>query len=270
MKKEILLFLMIIGTWKNCFSSNLEAIFKVNVMQGETLVTAGVNKEELRKIYELELIKNDIKLIETTSSEKEIDLYIDIFLFQHMADYPSAVLIIRTKKGIHYLDKEKIKLFGDRKQANLKIGKRMAERIPSDLNTEELIIPKMNELFQVKGGINLNRNLGASVADSYQKKYDNILNWQENESLPFMWGNFQSYFEMCISYQGIRKKIKKLGAIEIDLKIDKKGMTSIEKIDSPFALKNTEEMRLKKAVKAIPLWICEKETTLKLIVDLKK
>lgn len=252
MKKIIITFL-VLSFWNAAFCNDYIFIVKANVIRGESMVTSNTNPVQVEKMFQEALRKLE------QNKEIKKQLLVDIFIFQFPADYPTVAVSIRSENGIHYFDKERIKLFGDRNAANIKLVKKIISRLPNKLNMSQIYQLSLDDILSNRKSLSLIQLTSNAVTGSQRQNYRNAIDWGENDPPQFILDNFYEYLKYCMNFQGIRKKIKKQGGITLVVDITKEGRTKISNIKSPFELEAKQKARLTQAIAAIPLWYTESE-----------
>lgn len=248
--KIIIPILIVFLIQSYAYSNTIEPKLKVNVIRGESMVTINVDKSLIRNVF----LPKILDLANKTKSQDQ--LFVDVFVYQFPADYPTVAVTIRTKNGTHFFERETVKLFGDRALANIKISKKLLTRIPDTLDTGVNYKLELEDIFLNRKSINLIKIATDATMDSYRRNYNNMIYWNENESLPFIIEEFNTYLSYCMNYQGLRKKIKKAGEVNLRLSIHN-GQMEIVDIQAPFQLTPKETNRLNQAIEALPLWVTD-------------
>ncbi len=252
--KKIIITILVLSFWNAVFCNGQTFIVKANVIRGESMVTVNTNPVQVEKMF-----KEALRKLEQYD-EINKQLLVDIFIFQFPADYPTVGVSIRSENGIHYFDKEQIKLFGDRNAANIKLVKKIISRLPNKLNMSEIYQLSIDDILSNRKSLSLIQLTSNAITGSQRQNYRNAIDWGENDDPPqFILDNFYEYLKYCMNFQGIRKKIKKQGGITLVVDITKEGRTKISNIKSPFELEAKQKARLSQAIAAIPLWYTESE-----------
>jgi len=251
--KKIIIIILILSFWNTGFCNSENFIIKANVIRGESMVTVNNNPVQIENMFQEAL--NKLEAVRDINKQ----LLVDIFIFQFPADYPTVAVSIRSEKGIHYFDKERIKLFGDRKAANIKLVKKLISRLPNKINMTQIYQLNLDDILSNRKSLSLIQLTSNAITGSQRQKYSNAIEWGKNEPPQFIIDNFYEYLKYCMNFQGIRKKIKKQGEIILIIDITKEGRTKISDIKSPFKLEAKQKARLTQAIAAIPLWYTESE-----------
>lgn len=253
MKKILIIALLgLIYGHSNLKANN--AIIKANIVRGESFVTVKADASKIEEIIEGALYARGIKRI---TNCKEAKYFVDIFSYQFPAAVPTMVITIRTKEGIHYIDRRQVDLYTDRKNATLRIARKIAKRLPQTIDTTKYYDTSSSNIINYNSHMGLTPLISYAIMEGRKKKHINNIDWGENKQITFMFDNFQQYLNHCINYQGIRRKIKKYGPIKVELSIDESGTSTITNIISPTQLKEREKKRLKETIAALPIWINE-------------
>ncbi|WP_069658341.1 hypothetical protein [Arcticibacter eurypsychrophilus] len=246
------LILLLIFTLSTAHAAK-KAIVKANILRGESFVTANTSSEDIERIIKMALDQKGFQVIDEIDSDKDL-FYVDVFVYQYPADFPTISMTIRTKDGIHFIDKEIVKLYADRNSANLKLASKLAERLPSDIDTNRFYEPTFNDLLSANriSMIGLTSN---AITKSYRSNYSSKINWFDNEIPKFIIPNeFDIYMAYSSNYQGIRKQLKGK-EIKLKLKINQKARFELIDIGSPVILTEKQKIRLKEFIDSFPLWI---------------
>lgn len=196
-------------------------------------------------------------VVETATGQDQL-FYVDVFVFQYPADYPTVTLTIRTASGTHYIDRENIRLFGNREAANLKIARQVAERIPAEIDVSRIYDITLPHL--VSGGrVSVIGLVSNAATKGYRSNYAVGITWPEDSAPEFIApGDLGAYLSYCLNFQGIRYDVKDQ-KITVALKINQRGRFEILEINSPIALSEKQQQRIHDAVNAFPLWIVQGE-----------
>lgn len=233
-----------------------KVIIKANVLRGESFVTVNTNPKDVEIIISQALGKKGFQIMKEVLPNEEL-LFVDLFVFQFPADFPTITLTIRTLQGIHFIDKEQIKLFGDRNSANLKVASRLAERLPNNIDTAIIYEPTFDDILS-KDRISLIGLTSNAITKSYRSNYSNSVKWNENEIPNFIIPNeFDNYLAYILNYQGIRKQLKGT-TIRLKLKINNKAEFELVDINSPFELTEKQKGRILEFISSFPLWTVDK------------
>ena len=237
------------------FAKN-KAIVKANVLRGESFVTVNTKPEDIESLISQALAKKGFQIINEVSPEEEI-YYVDLFVFQFPADYPTITLTIRTLRGIHFFDKERIKLFGNRNSANLELASRLAERLPNNIDTNLYYEPTFNDILS-NNRISVIGFYSKVTAKGYRSNYSSSIRWSDNKIPVFIIPDeFDTYMAYISNYQGIRKQLKGK-TIKLKLKINHGARFELMNIDSPFHLTEKQKDRIQEFVESFPLWTVDK------------
>jgi len=249
-------FLILLFAYYTSFAAN-KAMVKASILRGESFVTVNTNPADIEKIISQALTKKGFEVLTALIPNEQI-FFIDLFVFQFPGDFPTITLTIRTKNGIHYIDQERIKLFGDRNLANLKLAERIAGKIPDNINTTIFFEPTFKDILgnNRTSLISLSSN---AITKGYRSDYSSSINWSDNTIPNFIILNgFDNYMSYISDYQGIRKKLKGQ-AIKLILKINTGARFELVKIDSPFELTEKQINKIKKFIDSFPLWTVDHE-----------
>jgi len=233
---------------------------------GESMVTPQMSINSMEDIFRDALKNRNFDIAEANTAVKPI-FYLDLFVYQFPAEYPTISLTVRSELGIHYFERQNIKLYTNRKIAFLKIAQEMANALPQVFDKEKILNIGASDILLTITRMDLIHYTAKSMTADYREKYDNELKWNDTP-IVFISGNFEDYFAFCMNYKGIREKLKGDDKIVLKLKICQNGLTTIENIESSFALTQADNERLHMAVNALPLWISpHSEVYADLIID---
>lgn len=249
--KSITLTLLIIFNLSIAHAAK-KVILKANILRGESFVTANTNPEDIESIFKNALTQKGFQVINEINSDEDL-FFVDLFVFQFPADFPTISITIRTENGIHFIDKERIKLFGDRNSANIKIASKLAERLPVDIDTNNFYELTFNNLLS-NDRISLIGLTSNAITKGYRTNYSSTINWFDNDVPNFIIPNeFDKYMAYSSNYQSIRKQLKGK-EIKLKLKINQKARFELIDIDSPINLTEKQKSRLKEFIDGFPLW----------------
>lgn len=197
--KKILIIIFLLSITLEVYAVRQQVIVKANIVRGESFVTANVLSDDIEQVLKNALMRMNYSIVETIHEAEDL-LYFDAFIFQYPADYPTVVLTVRSKKGIHHVDKESIKLFGNRKAANIKITKEIAARIPYKINTDRYFRLTIEDIL-CKSRVSLTGSVSGLIMKEYRADYLTVIKWPEDESPVFILPNdFDIYLSYCIDY----------------------------------------------------------------------
>jgi len=254
MKRTTLLLFLLFG-FHTSFAAN-KAIIKANVLRGESFVTANTIPEEVESIISRILAKKGFHILNEVIPDEEI-FYVDLFVFQFPGDYPTITITIRTTNGIHFIDKERIKLFGDRNLANLQLATSLAQRLPSNIDTRIYFEPTFDDILS-NNRISIVGLTSNAITKGYRSNYSSSIRWSDNKIPNFIVPNeFDIYKAYISNYQGIRKQLKGT-AIKLKLKINHGAKFELVDIDSPINLTEKQKERIQEFVNSFPLWTVDK------------
>lgn len=254
MKRTTVILFLLFG-FCTSFAKN-KAIIKANVLRGESFVTVNTMPGDVESIISQALAKNGFQILNEVIPDEEI-FYVDLFVFQFPADYPTITITIRTTKGIHFIDKERIKLFGDRNSANLKVASSLAERLPNNIDTNIYFEPTFNDILS-NNRISIIGLTSNAITKGYRSNYSSSIRWSDNKIPNFIIPNeFDIYKAYISNYQGIRKQLKGT-TIKLKLKINHGAKFELVNIDSPFNLTEKQKERIQEFVNSFPLWTVDK------------
>ncbi len=222
-------------------------------------MTANSSSAEIEQVLKKVLTEKNYEVVEKIHAAEEL-FYFDLFVFQYPAEYPTVTLTVRTKDGIHYIDKEFMKLFGSRAAANIKLAENVARRVPDEIDTYLFYEPSIFDILS-NSRVSSTGALAGAVMNSYQANYASVITWPNSEPPVFLIPNgFEAYLSLCSNFQGIRSVIRgqQIGVL---LKINQKARFDILRIDSPVKLNEKQEARIKQIIDAFPLWVVDAEVS---------
>ncbi|MCB0517017.1 MAG: hypothetical protein R2798_09410 [Chitinophagales bacterium] len=250
MKGTTAILLLLFGFYTS-FATN-----KANVLRGESFVTVNTIPEEIEIIISQALTKKGFQILKDVLPNEEI-FYVDLFVFQFPADYPTITITIRTTKGIHFIDKERIKIFGDRNSANLKLASRLAERLPDNIDTNIFFKPTFNDILS-NNRISIIGLSSNAITKGYRSNYSTSIKWSDNTITDFIIPNeFDNYVAYISNYQGIRKQLRGT-VIKLKLKINLGAKFELVDIVSPFDLTEKQKGMIQEFINSFPLWTIDK------------
>lgn len=250
MTRTTAVLLLLFGVYTS-FATN-KAIIKANVLRGESFVTVNTIPEDIENIISQALAKKGFKILKEILPNEEI-FYVDLFVFQFPADYPTITITIRTTNGIHFIDKERIKLFGNRNSANLKLASRLSERLPDNIDTKIFFEPTFNDILS-NNRISIIGLTSNAITKGYRSNYSTSIKWSDNIIPNFIIPNeFDNYVAYISNYQGIRTQLKGT-AIKLKLKINLGAKFELVDIVSPFDLTEKQKGRILEFINSFPLW----------------
>lgn len=227
-------------------------ILKVNIIQNETFVKAPISKTKVARIISEQLKVNGHDVV---SDNKSADLYLDVFFYQQIgSQFISALSVIRSTKGAHYVELLDQKFGLDRTEGASKLIVKIARSIPKDVNRDISYELFYSKLFSAPGTLNLNTAItrevmaGVVTSRSFRSNYPDL-------GLNPMYVDMPSFLENIMYLSGLRSKIRRKGPLTLTFKISEDGVTSLKSIDAPFKLKENQEKRLKKSIEAFPNWL---------------
>jgi hypothetical protein len=249
---RITAILFLLFGFYSAFATN-KAIVKASILRGESFITANTAPEDIENIVNQVLIRKGYQILKEVIPDEEI-FYVDLFVFQFPADYPTISVTIRTTKGIHFIDRERIKLFGDRSLANLKIASKLAERLPENIDTNIYFEPTFNDIV-VNGRVSIIGMSSNAIINGYRSNYSLSIRWPNNMSPKFIFPNeFDKYAAYISNYQGIRKQMRGK-VIKLKLKVNLGAKFEIVDIDSPIILTEKQKGRMHEFIGSFPLWV---------------
>lgn len=254
--KSITLILLVIFNFSTVYAAK-KAIVKASVLRGESFVTVNTKPNEIEEIIKNALIQKGYQVIDEINSDENI-FFVDLFVFQFPANFPTVSITIRTQNGIHFIDKERVKLFADRNSANLKLASKLGERIPADIDTNKIYQPTFNDLLD-NDRISLIGLSSNAITKGYRSNYSFSINWLNNEVPNFIIpDDFNRYVSFSLNYQGVRKQLKGK-EIKLKLKINQKARFELIGIDSPIDLTDKQKNMYSEFIDSFPLWVVKNQ-----------
>ncbi|MBN7812605.1 hypothetical protein J0A68_16745 [Algoriphagus sp. H41] len=249
--RKIILALLVFFSINASFAED-KAIVKANILRGGSFVTANTNPEDIENVITQALAKKGIQTINEVIPNEQI-FYIDLFVFQFPADYPTITITIRTNEGIHFIDKESIKLFTDRNSANIKLASRLADRLPDVVDTRIFYKPTLNEILS-NTRLSLIGSASNEIAKTYRSNYSNSIKWPNDVVHSFIIPDeFDNYMVYALNFPGNRKQLKET-PIKLKVKINPSTAFELVEIVSPFNLTEKQKGSIQELVDSFPLW----------------
>lgn len=246
--------LLLLFLYHGSYAAN-KAIIKANVLRGESFVTAAVEPSVIENIVANELKSKGFQIVGIVRPGEDI-LYVDLFVFQFPAANPTITLTIRSKDGIHYIDREKVALFGNRVAANIGLAQKLSQRIPSQINLGKIYQPALRDIVG-NTGMSLISLSSSAITESYRSSYSSSLHWHDDNAPAFLIPEeFDTYMAYASNYQGIRAKVKEQ-PIKLKLKINNAARFELLDIESAFALTDKQKSMFHEFVNSFPLWITD-------------
>ncbi len=253
MKRTILILILLITFGKSVFAN--KAIIKASVLRGEGFVTVNIPPKDIEDIIGQALAQRGFQVISEVVPDEAI-FYVDLFVYQFPADYPTIALSIRTSSGIHFFDKEKIKLYVDRKVATLKIASMLAERLPAQIDTERAYCLTLADIL-INDRISLIGLTSNAITEEYRSNYSSSIKWNDSPAPSFIVpNNFDGYLAYVSNFQGMRLQLSGK-TIQLLLKINLRAEFELVKLESPIALTEKQKERIHEFIQSFPLWIVD-------------
>jgi hypothetical protein len=258
MKKIGLIYFFIVLSIALSSASN-KVLIKANIIRGEVFVTANTSPSEIEGIFKASLSDKGFEVVDSVLDNSDL-LFVDVFVYQFGANNPCLVVTIRSSAGTHYFDKEVNELFLNRDEANLKIARLMAARIPNEIKRSVYYTPKISDVF-LRNMVGMTQVITDAALSSMRTRFSGNIEWPEDVHPEFAIQNgFVDYLYYCSDFSAIRKKCK--GQImDVYLKINSSRRFELVKVQAPFELTEKQLSKIHKAIAAFPLWIVEKEMT---------
>lgn len=225
-----------------------KVIIKASILRGDNFVTAKTDPQIIEDIFKTSLSQKNFQVINEIAVNEEI-LFVDVFVYQFAAEFPTVTITIRTSNGIHFVDTERTKMFVDRNAINIKLAKKLAERLPSYINK--------NAIFKLTTNDLLASNSISFIPDTAEKRKssNSTINWLENKEPDFIIPNEIHYYITYISNNySIRNKLKN-NSIKLILKINDQARFELIDIESKIDFTEKEKNKLNDFVSNFPLWI---------------
>ena len=186
-------------------------IIKANILRGERFITAKTKTIEIENKVSEVLKKKGFDIVKNVESIDDI-LLVDFFVYQFMTQFPSVTITIRSKKGIHYIDRESRKIFVDRNLTNFNMATELAERVPAELNQEMMYQVNIGDLISPNETSNTFFYMGNS-------KYYSTVNWKENKISFIIPNDLRVYLYYASNFTGLKKHLSQ-GPILLKLRIN--------------------------------------------------
>lgn len=254
--RKIILSLLILFNLNTVFATN-KAIIKANILKGRSFVTANTSPEDIENVISQALTKKGIQVLKEAVPNEDI-YYIDLFVFQFPADYPTITLTIRTIEGIHYIDKESIKLFTDRNSANIKLASRLSDRLPDIVDTKIFYKPTLNEILS-NTRMSIIGSTSNAITRNYRASLSNSIRWPDDIAPNFIIPDeFDNYLAYALNFQGNRNQLKDT-VIKLRVKINLGTRFELVNIDSPINLTEKQKENIQELVNSFPLWTVDSQ-----------
>lgn len=140
-------------------------------------------------------------------------------------------------------------MFVDRNATNIKLAKKLAERLPSYIDK--------NAIFKLTTNDLLASNSISFIPETAEKRKssNSTINWLENKGPEFIIPNEIHYYIAYISNNySIRNKLKN-NSIKLILKINNQARFELIDMESKIAFTEKEKNKLSDFVNSFPLWI---------------
>jgi hypothetical protein len=232
-------------------------LVKASIIKGDAFVTAGINPNEIERLVKKTLIAKGFPISDSIIPGDNM-YFVDLFIYQYPADLPTITLTVRTMTGLHYLDREVVEIFLDRKTAYNEMISRLMDRFPHVIDTQVLYLPILENIFQ-KYRISLIGSATSSVARDFMNKHISSINWNENENPQFLIGNgFNSYMKRVANFSKFGN-ILRGKTITVKLKINNSACFEVVDIESPFELSKKQIANINSFIDSFPLWQVDQE-----------
>jgi len=228
-----------------------KVLIKANILRGERFVTAKTSAKEIENRVSEVFIKKGYDVVTNMEPSGDV-VFVDLFVYQFPAQFPAVTITIRTKKGIHYIDQEYKKVFGDREITNLNMATELAERVPVELNKS--LVYRVNAGDLISANKISNTNLYA-----VNSKYYSTIKWKDNNSIPFIIPNdFGLYLLYASNFTGLKKQLAR-GPIVLKLRINDSARFELVDFDSHQNLDEKQKLRIQEFIDSFPLSLTNAE-----------
>jgi hypothetical protein len=246
-----ILFLILSISYLNSHGTS-KVIIKTNIIRGESFVTAKTSAEEVEDVVTEIFSKKGFKVVNEVKSLDDI-LFVDIFVYQFISQYPAVTMTIRSRNGVHYIGQEYTKLFVDRNSVNIKLATELAEKVPLRID--------INSVYQVRieNILSTNRTNPNSFANdiiykSSRSGYYSMMKWDGSDKIPFIVpSEFELFLFYTSNYTGLKKHLKD-GPITLRLKINNSARLELIAIESNSNIEEEHRARIQDFVDSFPLW----------------
>jgi hypothetical protein len=224
-----------------------KVLIKANILRGERFVTVKTNAKEIENKVTEVFTKKGFDIVTNIEPTGDI-LFVDLFVYQFPAQYPTVTITIRTQNGIHYLDQEHRKIFADRELTNLNLAIQLAERVPADVNKNSVYRVSIGDLISTNKPTN-------SIFYTGNSKYFPTIKWKDDNSVPFIIpSDMALYLLYASNFAGLKKQLAH-GPIVLKLRINESARFELVNIDSHLDLDEGQKNRIQEFIDAFPLWL---------------
>jgi hypothetical protein len=246
-----ILFLILSISYLNSHGTS-KVIIKTNIIRGESFVTAKTSAKEVEDVVTEIFSKKGFKVVNEVKSLDDI-LFVDIFVYQFISQYPAVTMIIRSRNGVHYIGQEYTKVFVDRNSVNIKLATELAEKAPLRID--------INSVYQIRieNILSTNRTNPNSFANdiiykSSRSGYYSMMKWDDSNKIPFIVPTeFELFLFYTSNYTGLKKHLKD-GPITLRLKINNSARLELIAIESNSTIEEEHRARIQDFVDSFPLW----------------
>jgi hypothetical protein len=237
----------------SCLSSygTSKVLIKANILRGERFVTARTSARDIEvKVSEV-LEKKGFEIVTKMQSTGDI-LLVDFFVYQFPAQFPAVTITIRTQDGIHYIDQEFRKAFIDRELTNQNLAIELAERVPHEINKDEVYKVGIGNLISTNNGSN-------SMLYTSNPKYYSTIKWKDDNNVPcILPSDLGLYLFYASNFTGLKNKLAR-GPILLKLRINDSARFEHVNANSLFNLDENQKNRIREFIDSFPSWLTDTE-----------
>lgn len=228
-----------------------KVLIKANILRGERFVTAKTSAKEIENKVSEVFTKKGFNVVTSVEPVGDI-LFVDFFVYQFPAQNPTITITIRTRNGVHYIDRGDRKVFVDRELANLNLATELAERVPVELNKELVYRISIGDLISANGASN-------AIPYTGNSKYYAIVKWKDGNNVPFIiQSDLGLYLLYASNFIGLKKHLAR-GPIVLRLRINDSACFELVDINSHLNLDESQRNRIQEFIDSFPLWLTNTE-----------
>ena len=228
-----------------------KVLIKANILRGERFVTARTSARDIEvKVSEV-FEKKGFEIVTKMQSTGDI-LLVDFFVYQFPAQFPAVTITIRTQDGIHYIDQEFRKVFIDRELTNQNLAIELAERVPHEINKDEVYKVGIGNLISTNNASN-------SMLYTGNSNYYSTIKWKDDNNVPFILpSDLGLYLFYASNFTGLKNKLAR-GPILLKLRINDSARFEHVNANSLFNLDENQKNRIREFIDSFPLWLTDTE-----------
>jgi hypothetical protein len=246
-----ILFLILSISYLNSHGTS-KVIIKTNIIRGESFATAKTSAEEVEDVVTEIFSKKGFKVVNEVKSLDDI-LFVDIFVYQFISQYPAVTMTIRSRNGVHYIGQEYTKLFVDRNSVNIKLATELAEKVPLRIDINSVYQVRIENILSTNRA-NPNSFANDIIYKSSRSGYYSMMKWDDSDKIPFIVpSEFELFLFYTSNYAGLKKHLKD-GPITLRLKINNSARLELIAIESNSNIEEEHRARIQDFVDSFPLW----------------